>query len=177
MENSEMTVRKICSFYVNEWHLTTMTLPHISTQIKQKAKIITLLEKGIKDNIEQILSKMNLDEKLKQQILRIKWTSYKQNEYIQIEKRILNSIRKQDKIEIMINGSNEYIDTMNKNIEKIIEQNSKKIKNKQINIINFYEVTQFNNVNNVLQKHDLILNTSGIRNIEEIFSEYKKVAL
>ncbi len=177
MKNSEISLKKICGFYVNEWHLTTMTLPHINKQLKEKVKIITLLEEGIKDNIEQLLSKMNLDEKTKEQILQINWTSYKEESYMKIEKRILNSIKKQDKIEIIIKGNNEYINIMNKQIEKVIEGNSKKIKNKQINVINYYEVTQFSNINDILQMHDLILNTSGIRNIEDVFDGYKKVAL
>ena len=120
---------------------------------------------------------MNLDEKTKEQILQINWTSYKEESYMKIEKRILNSIKKQDKIEIIIKGNNEYINIMNKQIEKVIEGNSKKIKNKQINVINYYEVTQFSNINDILQMHDLILNTSGIRNIEDVFDGYKKVAL
>lgn len=177
MKNPEIVLKKICGFYVNEWHLTTMTLPHINTKIKEKVKIITLLEEGIKDNIEQLLSKMNLDEKTKEQILQINWTSYKENGYAQIEKRILNNIKKQDKIEIMVKGSNEYINIMNKQIEKFVERNSKKIKNKQISIINYYEATQFSNINDILQMHDLIINTSGIRNIEDVFEGYKKVAL
>jgi len=46
---------------------------------------------------------------------------------------------------------------------------------KEFNIINCYEVTQFNdNIKNVLDKHDLIINTAGIHPIEEVFAGYEK---
>ena len=32
-------IKKICSFYVSDWHLVTMLLPYINRQIDEKAKI------------------------------------------------------------------------------------------------------------------------------------------
>ena len=52
---------------------------------------------------------------------------------------------------------------------------SRKLKNKSIKIINCYEVTEFNeDLKGILNMHDKILNTSGIHNIEELYSGYIK---
>jgi len=56
-------VRKICGFYVNEWHLTTMILPYVHKEIGKENTIITILQNGISKNIEEILSKMNFNRK------------------------------------------------------------------------------------------------------------------
>lgn len=177
MKNEENVIKKVCSFYVNEWHLTTMMLPHINENIIKDIKVITLLEKGIKNNIEELVSKMNLKESIKLQILGIDWTSNVKYKYKEIEKYIKENLKKQDNIEIIINGKNSYIDIINSNIEEFINKNQKKLKNKSITIINCYEVTQFNNISEVIDKHDLILNTSGYRKIEEVFTDYKKQEL
>ena len=47
MESLKMDVEKICSFYVNEWHLVTMVLPYINKEINEKANITTILENDI----------------------------------------------------------------------------------------------------------------------------------
>ena len=177
MENKENVIKKVCSFYVNEWHLTTMMLPHINENLIKNVKVITLLEKGIKNNVEELVSKMNLKESIKSQILEINWTSNVKYKYKEIEKYLKENLKKQDNIEIIINGKNSYIDIINSNIEEFINKNQKKLKNKYITIINCYEVTQFNNISEVIDKHDLILNTSGYRKIEEVFTDYKKEEL
>ena len=154
-----------------------MMLPHINENIIKNIKVITLLEKGIKNNVEELVLKMNLKESTKSQILGINWTSNVKYKYKEIEKYIKENLKKQDNIEIIVNGKNSYIDIINSNIEEFINKNQKKLKNKYITIINCYEVTQFNNISEVIDKHDLILNTSGYRKIEEVFTDYKKEEL
>ena len=49
------------------------------------------------------------------------------------------------------------------------------LENKSIKIIDFYEVTEFNyNIMEILDKHDKIINTSGEKEIEEVFEGYKR---
>lgn len=174
MKKQEKMINKICSFYVNQWHLATMTLPHINQTINQGTKIITLLQKGIENNIYELISKMNLKTETKDKILAINWTSNAIPKYTNIEKSIIKEIKTNNKIEIIINGSNEYINTMNQNIEKTLFKNQKRIKNKEINIINCYEIAQFENITDILDQHNLILNTSGINNINQVFAGYEK---
>ena len=51
----------------------------------------------------------------------------------------------------------------------------RKASKKGIKIINCYEVTEFNeNLKGILDMHNKILNTSGVHNIEELYSGYVK---
>lgn len=160
MKNEQKTTSKICSFYVNDWHLATMILPHINKSLEEKTKIITLLEKGIENNINELMSKMNLKQETRYSIAKINWTTNHIYKYSQIEKNIQKEIKENKKVEVFIKGSNEYMEAMNKIVTKVINKNQRKLKQKQVNIINCYEVTQFKEINTVLDQHDLVLNTS-----------------
>ena len=73
-------------------------------------------------------------------------------------KEILNRIQLKEKIK-----------------EKILEIDwkNRKLKRKEIMIINCYEVSEFNqSLQEILDNHDKILNTSGIHEIEEIYAGY-----
>lgn len=176
MENQENNIKRVCSFYVNKWHLSTMILPHINKSIKEKTKIITILENGIQENIQLLISKMNLKEQTKNEMQKINWTSTKIYKYQEIEKYLIKNIQNQDNIDIIVNGTNEYIEIINLNLEKFIQKNKSKLNNKTISIINCYEITQFNNIRDITIKHDLILNTSGTKKIEEVFTGHKNMA-
>ena len=76
MESLKMDVEKICSFYVNEWHLVTMVLPYINKEINEKANITTILENDIEENVKTLLAKLNL--KNEKTILEINWKANKE---------------------------------------------------------------------------------------------------
>lgn len=174
MENQENSIKKVCSFYVNKWHLTTMILPHINKSLKEKTKNITILEEGIKENIKILISRMNLKEETKNQIEKINWTNTQIYKYTEIEKYLIENIKNETNINIIINGKNKYIDIVNSNIDKFIKKNKTILNNKNITIINCYEIAQFRNISEITNKHDMILNTSGIRAIEEVFTSHSK---
>lgn len=157
-------VRKICGFYVNECHLTTMILPYIHKEIEKENSIITILQNGINKNIEEILSKMNLNEALQNSILNIDWKSTKNLKYAIVKKKIQNISKDKKDINILINGEKEYIETANKMIEKVINETNRET---QINILNYYDVTEFSNVSEITKKHDFIINTAGIKRTDE----------
>ncbi len=56
----ESNIIKVCSFCINDWHLATMLLPHINKAINKNENIQTIFEKSLKNNIEELISKMNL---------------------------------------------------------------------------------------------------------------------
>ncbi len=157
-------VRKICGFYVNEWHLTTMILPYIHNEIESENAIITILQNGISENIEEILSKMNLNKELQNSILDIDWKSTKTLKYATMKQKMKSVIKDQKEINILINGEKEYIEMANEITEKVI--NEMNIKN-QINILNCYDVTKFSNVTEIKSKHEFLMNTAGIKKTEE----------
>lgn len=175
MELVEKTIEKICSFYVSDWHLVTMLLPYINKEINEKANIITILEKDIEQNIKTLIDKLNL--KNKEKILNINWKKTNGIKYSEIRKKIKEEII-EDKLNIIfINGKKNYIDIVNKNIEKFLTENSKKYKEINIKIINCFEVGDFNmNIIDILSEHTRILNTSGERAINDVFDGYEKKA-
>lgn len=175
MELVEKTIEKICSFYVSDWHLVTMLLPYINKEINEKANIITILEKDIEQNIKTLIDKLNL--KNKEKILNINWKKTNGIKYSEIRKKIKEGII-EDKLNIIfINGKKNYIDIVNKNIEKFLAENSKKYKEINIKIINCFEVGDFNmNIIDILSEHTRILNTSGEKAINDVFDGYEKKA-
>ncbi len=164
-------IEKLCSFYVSDWHLVTMLLPYINKQINEKANIITILEEDIEENIRTLTKKLSL--KNEDKILSLNWKSTNGIKYSEIQKK-LKELEKQDVLNVIfINGKKEYMDITNKNIEKFLETNKDKYKKIQIKIINCYEVSEFNiNMQEILDSHDKILNTSGEKEINDVFEGY-----
>lgn len=171
MKKKENQIKKVCSFYVNDWHLTTMMLPYMNRRVRENTTVITILQNGIEDKVLELIGKMNLSKDSTSKILEINWTSNPVLKYSDIRNK-METAMKQEEVDILISGTNEYIEMVNQSIEKMLEENN--IKGKCINIINAYEVTQFQNINEVLQKHDAILNTSGIQEIADVFEGYSK---
>lgn len=170
MRENKNKVTKVCSFYVNEWHLTTMLLPHINKTINENKKVLTILESGIKNNIEELLSKMNLRPETQNKVLEINWNSMPVCKFSKIKNELESKLKEVQAINIIVNGNEEYIEIANKNIEKV----TKNILGKEITVLNCYEVAKYKEINSILDKHDYVLNTSGIKQIEEVFVEYKR---
>lgn len=166
MSNQKINVSKLCSFYVSDWHIVTMLLPYINKQINNNVKIIPILEKGMKENIEILVNKLNLRDKEK--ILNINWDITNGLKYSNINNLIKKN--KNEEILMLIKGSKEYIKTVNENIERSIQKNKVNIK-----IVDCYEVMEFNEgIQEILDRHDKILNTSGEKEISDIFEGYEK---
>lgn len=171
-------VKKACGFYVSSMHLITMILPFIKNQINKGAKVETVLEYNLKENVSNILSNLIIDEKEKEKIANINWSNNKIPKYSNFEKKIKNNLENNNELIILVSGNRKYIDEVNKIINKFIDKNINKIAKKEIIIINCYEVSEFDdNIREILDTHELIVNTSGIHEIGEIFEDYgdKKV--
>lgn len=174
---SKNYIKKTCGFYISEWHLVTMLLPHIANSVENGEKVETLLNKNIKKEIEEVLSRLNLNKFTEKRIININWENIPNNKFNQIRNYMDEIVKNNDEIEILINGKKEEIDCTNKNIEYWVDMNINKIKNKKINIINCYEISEFNsNINKILDEHDFIINTSGIYPVEEMFESHKKAS-
>ena len=70
MEERKKSMELLCSFYVSDWHIVTMILPYINTQINNGVKVATILEKDLENKMFELLEKLNLKnkEKMKQTI-------------------------------------------------------------------------------------------------------------
>ena len=165
MKNQKINITKLCSFCVSDWHIVTMLLPYINNKINENVNILPIFEKSINDKIEILLNKLNL--KNKEKILNLNWNEIKYNNINNLIKKY-----KKDELLIIVNGSEKYIEMINKNIMKSLNNNENKLK---IKIVDCYEVSDFNNnIEEILNEHDKILNTSGEREIQDIFNGYER---
>lgn len=170
MEKVNKKITKFCSFYVSDWHLVTMMLPYLNEEINKENKIVTLLETNIKEKVDTLVKKLNL--KNSEQILNINWNTVQSKKYAEIKNILNNESRENANITIIVNGTKKFIDNLGKNIDRWLSQN-KKVRN--VKIINCYEITEFNyNITEILDAHNKILNTSGEREIKDVFEGYEK---
>lgn len=162
MNKSKENIIKICNFYISEWHLVMMLLPYIKDNINNNI-VTTFLEKDIEENVEVLLSKINVNDEIKEKIKKINWKCCENINDINLSGIVNNENNKL----IIISGSIEYVDKINK---KLMDKNLNNVK-----IVNCFKVNKNNkNIKDVLINHDKILNTSGEKDIVEIFGEYKK---
>ncbi|MDO5557146.1 MAG: hypothetical protein Q4G05_02755 [Clostridia bacterium] len=164
---NEKNLIKLAAFYVSDWHLTTMLLPYINKNLKEEVKVITILENDLYENIDTLVGKLNFEDKEK--ILDINW---KKNIPLNYEKicSILEKRKNYQKICIIINGNEKYIENANILLNKIID---KEIIDGEIKIVNCFDVTRLvGKLDSVLDKHDKILNTSGEKEITDVYDNY-----
>ena len=165
--------RKICNFNVSKWHLITTITPYISSKINEGKKVKMISEENMKNMAQMFLEKVILNNKKKKEIMSVNWESKKNLiEYEKLDNYLKDMVKENNNISIIINGKRDFIEEINSNINKWIKQNEE---NKiEMDIINCYEIIGFSNVKDILDIHDKILNTSGEKDIEEVFEGYKE---
>ena len=148
VENVE--AQRYCSLYVNDMHLIVMIIPYIERELEKKEKIITILENDLENEIDTIVKKVNLGREKKNKIKRINW---KKN---LLSKEQIGEIKGET---ILIKGSYEFIQSVNEVLKT--EDNI---------VIDCYDIDTFEqNSRTILEQHNAILNTSGIRKISDMF--------
>lgn len=162
MNYTNDNIDKICNFYMSDWHFIVMVLPYINKQISQKTKVITCLERDVIDKVQFLIEKLSL--KNKEEILKINW---KKTEIKNFKKYIKDDLKKENNKILIINGSNYYIEEINKLLSDTIS--NEKCKCKNIKIIDCYDFeSNKDDMNAILKKYRGILNTSGETTIKEI---------
>ncbi len=148
VENVE--AQRYCSLYVNDMHLIVMLIPYIERELEKKEKIITILENDLDSEIDTIVKKVNLGREKKNKIKRINW---KKN---LLSKEQIGEIKGET---ILIKGSYEFIQSVNE-----------VLKTEDNRVIDCYDIDTFEqNSRTILEQHNAILNTSGIRRISDMF--------
>jgi len=167
-----LKIKKVCGFNISSIHFSMMILPYINKELEKEKNIITILEGNLEKNINQVLSKITLNNESKEKILNIQWnaTDIKKDN---IEKLIKTNLFKEENLDIIVYGGEKYINIVNEIINKTLNKNNKIIEEKNIKIINCYTVNDFKeNIKEILDTHDVMFNTSGEHKIEEIFDGY-----
>lgn len=131
-------LEKTCCFYVSEFHLEMILVPYINERINENITILTEIK--LKETVEILISKMNLNDEVKEKILKLGWNGE--------QKFIKNS-------NVIIIGSKEYIQNKNKEIE---EESTISV----LDCYNFEE--EKDNMNDILKLYNKSLNTLGKNN-------------
>ena len=146
-----LTKEKICAFYASDYHFEMISLPYISKSIDEHKEIIILTENDLEDTVHTLISRMNLKELKRNKILALNWKSDDLTKFKEISK----GSKENKNMVIFIKGKENYIENINKNIEKWIET---KDNIKIINCYEFYEVE--NKIEAIAQKYNKVLGTS-----------------
>ena len=168
--SKKISLRKTYSVYASKTHLATMTFPFIKRELKKGAIIKTIFEKDISENMNQVIKNVNINTKMKEKINNIDW---KQTDIEKI-KETLNDmeklLKKKNNIDIMILGTNIFIEKVNELIDLWTKINLNELENDNIsiNVINCYSFEENKTEDNIKNKHEFILKTKGI---EAIYSD------
>ena len=158
----QQNIKKLCNFYVNDLHLSVMLLPYISRQIDEDVEITTIFEKMEKQDMEEILNKLNVRNR--KQILNVNWFDSNKDSYDKINDAINNGIKDKKNITIIIGGNKKYILDNNKMITEMCKNNKSNIK-----IIDCYSVEEISNeMRDIIKDYDGVLNTLGEIKTSEI---------
>lgn len=158
-----MNKKRLCCFYVNDIHLITMLLPYINERINESTKVITILETDMSRGAEKVIE--GIQGKKSEDLLKISWKNKKLSYLYE------NDIK--DKL-LVISGKDEFINEANKIITN---------RKESCTILNCYEMMQGSSrLQEILDEHDKVVNTSGEKYPEEVFTgytqkKYKKITL
>lgn len=133
-------IDKMCSFYVSDYHLEMILVPYINKKIDEKEDIKIITEKDLKESVKVLISKMNLEEDRKQEILNLGWN--KKDEPITKESSLI------------IIGTKDYIKQKNREIEEMNISNLS-----VVDCYNFEEIK--GDISNIINQYDKSLNTLG----------------
>ena len=73
MNKNQKTKEKTCAFYASDYHFEMISLPYINKKLDESKEVIVLTENNLKETIKTLVSKINLNEDKKVDILKIDW--------------------------------------------------------------------------------------------------------
>lgn len=150
---------KACNFYVSEWHLYAAMLPFVRDELKYNNKVVIISQDNLMIGINNLVNKIDIKFYNKNGINDIKWIR-------NIEELDVNS--EINPINIFVQGTEEYIKKVNSYLAEYL-----KTIYREIRIINCYELYDSNNsLYEILDKHDYVFNTGGLKRKEYVFPDY-----
>lgn len=150
---------KVCAFYASDYHFEMMTLPYISKKLDESKKVVILSENDLNDTINVLMERTNLKTDKKKKILNLNWN----NNDLEKFRMISENVKNQEETIIFVKGRENYINNVNKNIEKWLESNMNS------KVINCYDIQEIGGeMNRILENYGTILSTSGEKDIEQL---------
>lgn len=151
MNKNQKTKEKTCAFYASDYHFEMISLPYINKKLDESKEIIVLTENNLKETIKTLVSKINLNEDKKVDILKIDWENNDLNKF----KKINEDIKSKKDMVIFVKGKENYIKNINENIEKWTE------KSKNVEIIDCYDMEEISqDMDNIMDQYKFTLKTT-----------------
>ena len=148
MITKESKLVKKCCLYASDFHLEMILLPYIKERINE-SEFIIITQNDLSDTIRVLVDRVNIDNKQKEEILKLNW----KESSIKKVQSIKDTIGNVEKMNIIVNGDCNYIEVINRELELLNSNN--------IDIIDCFNVNDINlNMNNVKNNYDEVLNTS-----------------
>lgn len=157
MNISQEAKEKTCIIYASDYHFEMITLPYISKKIELGEEVVIITENNLEETIKEVVSKINLKEKNRKNILSIDWNN---NNNVKKLEKIKNNLEEEKNTVVFIKGEKNYIQNINKNINK---WTTGKDNLKIVDCFDLADVTE--NIDVVMDKYGKILNTSGEKKI------------
>lgn len=155
---------KACNFYVSEWHLYAAMLPFVRDELKFENNVIIISQDNLMLGINKLINKIDVKFYNPNGINDIKWI--KDINELDIDSGI-------NPTDIFVQGTEDYINEINDYLNI-------KMKNiyREIRIINCYELYDSNNsLYDILDKHNYVFNTGGLKRKEYVFPDYAESRL
>lgn len=157
-------ISKACNFYVSEWHLFAAMLPFIRKELSINNKIFIISQDNLILGLSKLMEKIDIKFQNEKGINEINWI--KDVEELEIENEI-------NPINIFIQGTVDYIGETNSYIDRYLKNVYREVR-----IINCYELYDSNNfLYEILDKHDFVFNTGGLKKKEFVFPDYAEAHL
>ena len=143
---------KLCLFFACDYHFEMISLPYINERLKKDNNIIIMTENNLNGTVNKLLSNLNLKEDEKKEIAKIDWENNDVNKFKEIKEANENG----KETVIFVKGRENYISTVNKNINNWIKNNG-------VKIVDCYDVNEVGGkVSNIVKNYKKILSTSGV---------------
>ena len=155
---------KACNFYVSEWHLYAAMLPFIRDELNFENIVMIVSQDNLMDGIKDLVSKIDIKFYNKNGIDDIRWV--RDFEKLDIDSGV-------NPTDIFIQGTEDYINEVNTYLQKQLGNIYREVR-----IINCYELYDSNNsLYDILDKHDYVFNTGGLKRKEFVFPDYAESRL
>ena len=156
MNINENTKEKICAFYASDYHFEMISLPYIENKLEMNKKIFILTENNLVETINVLISKVNLEQQKKKEILDLNWEN---NDLLKF-KQIKEESKQGKEIAIFVKGNKNYIKNINENIENLI------LEKKNLTIIDCYNMEEISeDIKETTRKYNKVLTVGGEKEV------------
>ena len=109
MNFQKKNIKNICSLYASDWHLAVMLLPYLTKKLEKNENVKTILKEDLKENVQGLVSRWNINKALKEKIINIDWNTSKIENTSDIKSYVDKIINEKQNTTIILNGKNSEV--------------------------------------------------------------------